>query len=252
MNNKEKLKVAKRMIAIMLCILFACYTAFIFGAEWFTVTLPQQLSGVDAFILKNKWLWFLIISVFLSVQLLLFCCCVFQKRKLKWWVALTIIAVVFGVAATRVFIPLETIQKIKINSLTTDLALFVIMPILLGKFVFKIPFERLFIFATAGYLLYLGYNEFAVMIKELRGFALQNTPVVAVIATIDILIAMVIVYFYSNIFKERREEEMGKAWPIGAGNKESKLNSKIAKAEKKANAANEKLAKLKAEKAKGV
>ena len=127
-----------------------------------------------------------------------------QEWKIKWYWFVILLPIIAGVAAVRVFVPMDSLQVIQIISLTTDIFIFVVLPVLFGKLVIEQKFEGLLVRALLGWMIYIGYVEISFAIKEIGdGFAVVSSPIVSIILLIDVYIAMSVVYVYSN---SRRKE----------------------------------------------
>jgi len=187
----------------MLVMLLSCYVAFIVGARWFSVTLPSHLEVVDNFLLANDWAWFLVVSAFLIPQVLLITLAVSQRWTMKWWLYLVVIVCVMGAAAIRVFVPMNTLRAISIVSLSTDIFIFVLIPLLIAKLAFKVTFEKSLVHSIGGYLLFLGFIQISLMVRNIAQFEPMASPLTAIILTIDVFIALTVVYFYSNYCRGR-------------------------------------------------
>lgn len=236
MNRDEQLKVAKRIITVMLCILFGCYTAFILGARWFAIILTNELQLIDNFIITHNWAWFIQLSIFLAPQVLLFTMAVCGKYKLNWWHYLSIISACISIAAFRAFLLIPNMPVMlnlaRIENLLTGLLLFVILPITINSYSYKRKLENSSLISGLGYLIFLGYWDLSNTIKSIAGYSLGTTPMTSLIVLIDVMIALTIAVIISIII---HKGGINMGWPIswGAGSKESAEKAKADKAAKK-------------------
>lgn len=201
MENSDKLKIAKRMIIIMLCILMFCYTAFLVAPDLFRITLTKDMIKIDKFMLDNKWAVLITSSITMYIHLSLFYLAVFQKWKLNWYYFIGLIPFVLLINVLTIYIQ-WTKQGFAILCLTLDILSYIVLPIIIGKFIFKEKLETITIKATIGYLLFLGYTVLSFMIKDIHQVNGLRNAMINIILLIDVYIVQSIAYFYMNLLKE--------------------------------------------------
>lgn len=232
MTNAEKLKVARRMITVMLCILLGCYTAFLLAPNLFKIILPDNLILVDNFVSNNKGVMLAISTITMYAHLLLFYLAVFQKWKFdKWWLWLGLACIVILINSLTIFIEWSNYIW-SIYSLAQDVLLLVAIPILIGHFLFKEKLEVIFLKSVCGFLLYFGYKEVSDIIKDIHQITALWSIATNIILMIDVYTAQFILYIYTNLLKKEENRMSGNMKPI-AGEEKLSIEKQIKIAKKK-------------------